>query len=574
MENFALVGLVENLKPAMAELIVRRVIQQQPNGFIFQTRSLKLPAFKILLDTRQPALYASESRPPHESPATDFLMVLRKHLTSAELVSFNKPLSERILEFGFKTVVPSKELETMSMIVELLPNAPNLILLDGERRVLSSFLPVTPQHGIGEYETYRLPQSGNKIDLERIANEDVPELSAFDEAGDKKAWLIANVAGFGPVFANEIVYRQKKSGRPLIEEIRELIAHARAISRSAWLYTDLPLGHILESNDTRRLSKAIISPIELETLERSHSHRLFANIVEATRFYLDELESRTLLDQAKMPRIRELREGVKRFADREKKLLRDQQQYEEAAGLHKTAQLLTSSGLKMEQHYETVTVKDYFAEKPEQVKIDLDSTLSLRENIDLMFKRHTKATRGKQTLVGRIKEHRVKRERVEEQLRRTQAIRDWDTWLAVADKLDKERSGSIPKDDKEPVLRRFRTMRIEGVDVFVGRSGRENDELTFHIATADDFWMHVADYSGSHVIVRNPTREKEPNPEVLTKAAQLAAYFSQARNSSKVEVHYTRRKHVVKPKRAKPGMVRLLEFKSISVEPKDWTTEK
>jgi predicted ribosome quality control (RQC) complex YloA/Tae2 family protein len=70
--------------------------------------------------------------------------------------------------------------------------------------------------------------------------------------------------------------------------------------------------------------------------------------------------------------------------------------------------------------------------------------------------------------------------------------------------------------------------------------------------------------------VRNPNRDKDLDNEVLVKAAQLAAYFSQARNSSKVEVHYTRRKHVVKPKRAKPGMVRLLEFKSISVEPKNW----
>jgi predicted ribosome quality control (RQC) complex YloA/Tae2 family protein len=60
---------------------------------------------------------------------------------------------------------------------------------------------------------------------------------------------------------------------------------------------------------------------------------------------------------------------------------------------------------------------------------------------------------------------------------------------------------------------------------------------------------------------------------VLTKAAQLAAYFSQARNSSKVEVHFTQRKHVTKPRRAKPGLVRLVEFKSISVEPKNWLAE-
>src|SRR5262245_32355725 len=128
MENFALVGLVENLRPMMAEIIIRRIIQHQPDGFIFQTRSVRLPAFKVLADSRHPAFYASEVRPPLEPPTTDFLMVLRKHLTSAEVVEFHKPLSERILEFTFKTVVPSKELETMFLVVELLPNAPNIIL--------------------------------------------------------------------------------------------------------------------------------------------------------------------------------------------------------------------------------------------------------------------------------------------------------------------------------------------------------------------------------------------------------------------------------------------------------------
>src|SRR3990172_5955179 len=148
MENFAMVALAENLRPLIADLIIRRVIQHQPNGFIFQTRSARTPAVKVLLDPQNPALYASEARPPLESQGSDFLMVLRKHLTSAEMVEFRKPLSERILEFLFKTAVPSKELERMSLVVELIPNAPNLILLDAERRVLSSFVPLTPQHGI------------------------------------------------------------------------------------------------------------------------------------------------------------------------------------------------------------------------------------------------------------------------------------------------------------------------------------------------------------------------------------------------------------------------------------------
>src|SRR5436305_10029404 len=166
MENFALIALVESLRPAMSDLVIRRVVQHHPSGFIFQTRSARFAAFKVVADIQNPALYASETRPPLESPGIDFLMVLRKHLTSAELVSFNKPLSERIVEFAFKTAVPSKELEAMSLVFEMLPNAPNIILLDSERRIVSSFLSITPQHSLGEYETYAFPSSGGKIPLE------------------------------------------------------------------------------------------------------------------------------------------------------------------------------------------------------------------------------------------------------------------------------------------------------------------------------------------------------------------------------------------------------------------------
>jgi predicted ribosome quality control (RQC) complex YloA/Tae2 family protein len=91
--------------------------------------------------------------------------------------------------------------------------------------------------------------------------------------------------------------------------------------------------------------------------------------------------------------------------------------------------------------------------------------------------------------------------------------------------------------------------------------------LTLKIAKGDDFWFHVAGYGGSHVVLKNPEKLVTPPRPSLLEAAQLAAYFSQARNAPKVEVHYTQKKFVSKPKGAKPGLVRLKDFKSISVRP-------
>ena len=102
----------------------------------------------------------------------------------------------------------------------------------------------------------------------------------------------------------------------------------------------------------------------------------------------------------------------------------------------------------------------------------------------------------------------------------------------------------------------------------MGRTARDNDYLTFKVAKPNDLWLHTGDYSGSHVVVRNATRKDVPH-RTLVEAAQLAAQFSQARKDPKVDVHYTQRKFVSKPKGAVPGLVRMMRFKNITVEPKE-----
>jgi predicted ribosome quality control (RQC) complex YloA/Tae2 family protein len=333
------------------------------------------------------------------------------------------------------------------------------------------------------------------------------------------------------------------------------------------------MGHILDQNDLRLLEKAIVSPIQLQSLERTHSSRTFNSFLDATQFYFDELESRTLLERAKLPVVRELRLATKRLTERERKLVREQKKYEEAESLQKTAQMLTSSGMKMDQRYEKADVTDYYGDKPAPLRIELDSAITLRENIDKMFKRHHKAGRGRSIVETQLGDVRSRKATIGEQTRRLDAIRDWDTWLAVANRIQKEKQSPTEGNAPATRQRRFRSVVVDGREILVGRSSRENDELTFQLATPDDFWLHAGDYSGSHVVIRNPQREKDPPENVLTKAAQLAAYFSQARNSSKVEVHYTRRKHVSKPRKAKPGLVKLMEFKSIAVEPRNWLEE-
>ncbi len=118
--------------------------------------------------------------------------------------------------------------------------------------------------------------------------------------------------------------------------------------------------------------------------------------------------------------------------------------------------------------------------------------------------------------------------------------------------------------------RGHRILTILGFEVLVGKGDADNDELTFRVAEPRDFWLHVAGFSGSHVVVRNPEDLAELPAEVLQRAAELAAWHSKARGSrGKLEVHVCRVADVSKPRGFARGEVRLRRYDSVRVYAKD-----
>jgi predicted ribosome quality control (RQC) complex YloA/Tae2 family protein len=112
----------------------------------------------------------------------------------------------------------------------------------------------------------------------------------------------------------------------------------------------------------------------------------------------------------------------------------------------------------------------------------------------------------------------------------------------------------------------YRTLEVEGFTVLVGKGDRDNDHLTFQVAERRDFWLHVAGYAGSHVVVRNPEDLPELPRPVAERAAQLAAWHSKARGArGKVEVQVCRVADVRKPRGSPPGEVELNRWTSLRV---------
>ena len=101
--------------------------------------------------------------------------------------------------------------------------------------------------------------------------------------------------------------------------------------------------------------------------------------------------------------------------------------------------------------------------------------------------------------------------------------------------------------------------------MLVGRNNRQNDRLTLKDADRRDLWLHTQKIHGAHVILC--TGGEEPDEQSLQEAAMIAAWYSQAQESSKVPVDYTPVKNVKKPSGARPGMVIYSTCRTVYVTP-------
>jgi len=194
------------------------------------------------------------------------------------------------------------------------------------------------------------------------------------------------------------------------------------------------------------------------------------------------------------------------------------------------------------------------------VVLRLDPRLEPAENARKLYDAATRAHRATEEMPRRLDRARAAMQEAEERL---------DAALAgdvpsggPAAGADGPRAGST--DEENLPYRTYRT--FGGLEVRVGRGSKKNDDLTFRHSRPMDVWLHARDVPGAHVILRWDKEERPPARD-LDEAAGLAALHSKARTSGTVPVDWTRRKHVRKPRKARPGSVIPSQVQTVFVEP-------
>lgn len=308
--------------------------------------------------------------------------------------------------------------------------------------------------------------------------------------------------------------------------------------------------------------------------DEAFSKGTFPSLSEAADDHYLRLEAkRAFAARAANARAR-LRKSIAQRRKLQSRLLADLAAHGDAEEHKRIGELLISNIGSAERRGDKVIVTDYYAENTPRIELEIDENRSLQDEAARRFARYTKARRAAQEIAGRLsalEEELAQLEAQEIELERRLASEDEAALRAFEDDGDNQPKATrpaVPKKSAEsvPGARRFRSS--DGYEILVGRTSRDNDHLTFRVARPHDLWLHAADYPGSHVVIRNPTRKEIPHRTII-EAAQLAASFSHAKHDAKVDVHYTPRKFLSKPKGSAPGLVRMSSFRSIAVEPRE-----
>lgn len=365
-----------------------------------------------------------------------------------------------------------------------------------------------------------------------------------------------------------------------IEGLKKYALVAQLTGRSANLFLLDENGFVLDSlretrGDGQETATRYAPPARDDETRRGGDTEIFpqgisSTLSESLDAHYQAIEAeRRFQERAKAARAK-VKKDISKIENLRRKMLQDLEQHGDAVRWKRLGDLLLANLANAAREGDTVLVVDYFDENAPAIEIAVDENISLTEAAERFFKRYTKARNAAAEIEKRLN---VLDEQLlglkEKQFEIEQAISERDEeflYSIVGEKSDAETVKSKNKKSEEFTGAR-RYLSSDGFEILVGKASKDNDYLTFRIAKSLDLWLHAADYAGSHVVIRNPNRAEIP-PKTLIEAAELAAFFSQAKNHPKAAVNYTEKKHVNKPKGAVPGLVSLSSFKTILVEPK------
>ena len=569
MDNLSLEVLSNEIKARLLNAPIQRIKLTVDRTLILALRSRVTEYLTISLNPELPSLCILPEEIPSEVLPSEALLALRKYLIGGRIVALRKSLADRVVLLEIENCRLSEKPEHFALVIELIPSRAKACLLDSQQQV-QVWLSAAPGP-VGSYLAPVMPACR----VDSINEEEFRGL--FEQSGDVSG--LSAIFGLNVWFAREVLFHGQQDSGKAWQALQALL---RRVTSGPFLpriyHVEQTPGFLVEDPSRKARTKPVVAPFALDFLGATHFQSFPSMNALSAEMFHQWLERRARVKKCRDKVVAEIKKK-----DRLKQKLQAQLvKAMEAQSLKTYAQLLYAQHDKSVKGT-TLRVPNLFDPELGEVDIPLVPELSLIENANRHHRLYRKAKRSIPQITERLRA--LELEIVGLRLEEEGLVKAHSEKPSVSDSLpsetlkeagaDKARTHTVSRQPDEfragpeTLVRRTAKMfrSSEGMQILVGKSSKDNDVLTLKVARSEDFWLHVAGYGGSHVVLRNPERLSVAPKQSLLEAAQLAAYFSQARNAPKVEVHYTQKKFVSKPKGAKPGLVRLKEYKSISARP-------
>ena len=499
----------------------------------------------------------------YENPETPpmFCMVLRKYLEGSRLADICQIGMERIVHFVFDSVNEIGDHVNKILIGEFMGKHSNLVLIDEKEKMIhdsihrfalseNSFREIIPGR------RYQDPPAQDKIAMGQASAEFLQRsfIDSYLDSKIEKA-VLSVVSGVSPVLSREICLRS------------DLVPDELADTLGSIDYQKLEktLSILEEMRDREDQEYYLVKEndrfIDFTPLKYEIYHHLENIPYKSINTLIDDfVGGRDRINKMRQQKEHLLKVLEKEILRLEKRFDLNQQKIRD----HKNAEkyriygdLLTANLYQLAQGKEA-TVIDYFSEEQNTLTIPLDEQLTPNQNAQRYYKKYNKAKAGAESAreqLAIIKEEIDYLESIGVSIENSSSPRDLEEIRNEMTESGYLKKDTAPKKKKKPdKIPAIEKIDYQDFEIYIGHNNKQNDYLTTKLGSSSDLWLHVKDIPGSHVLVRNPNRKEIPFP-VLEKAALLAARNSKAKNANIVSVDYTLKKHVKKPKGAKPGFV-------------------
>lgn len=573
IDAICLQAVAGELRPQLLGLRVDKVHQPARDQVVLLFRGKRL---LLNAGAGAPRLQLTEILRDNPAEPPMFCMLLRKHLSGARVAGLTQPPLERLVKIEFDASDELGRAGRRTLVLEAMGRRSNLILLDGEGRVIDSLRRVDADMSAARQVLpglfYQPPASTGRLPFLEETEEGFS--ARFAAAAAEKtldAFLLDQYFGLSPLMARELAFQAAGDVDARVFQMGGPGPLWRALEDFQNRVREERFTPVCLLRDGKPLDFACVPVGQYGGAAECVAYPSFSALLDT--FY----EAREKQERARQ-RGADLLRAASTARDRlRRKLALQEKEYaatQDRDKLRIQGDLITANLYRMERGQTRLECENYY-EAGAPTSIPLDPLLTPQQNAAKYYKRYAKAKTAEKYLREQMDLARRDLEYLESVLAELAQAETEADYLDIRAELREagflKKQGRGKKEKSRPAAP-WEFCTSSGLRVLAGRNNRQNDKLTLKDADRRDLWLHTQKIHGSHVILRCAGRT--PSEEDIAEAAMVAAWFSQARESGNVPVDYTEVRNVKKPAGGRPGMVIYTTCRTVNVTPEEAAVER